>query len=816
MRISVAQGLRFTMALLTVVLACGAAAQEGGRLTVGVDRPGIRISPMFYGLMTEEINHSYDGGLYAELIQNRAFKDSPAQPTHWAVVQEGAMTGTASLDKSQPVSAALPTALRLDVTGMSGRAGIANDGYWGIPVRPNTRYRASFYARAASGFHQPLTLDIESSDGKTVFAHASVSGLTSEWKQYSVVLKTGGSTIPSTANRFVLSTNGPGTVWFNLVSLFPPTFHNRVNGTRIDLMELMGAMQPAFLRLPGGNYLEGNTIAERFDWKKTLGSIAQRPGHPCPWGYPSTDGMGLLEYLEWCEDLKMEPLLAVFAGYALQGEHIAAGPQLTPFVQDALDEIEYLTGDAATPWGAQRAKDGHPAPFPLHYVEIGNEDWFDRSGSYDGRFGQFFDAIKAKYPALQLIATAAVKSRLPDMIDDHYYRSARDMERDVHHYDHTDRHGPKIFVGEWASTEGSPTPTLQAALGDAAWLTGLERNSDVVPIQCYAPLLVNVNPGARQWGTNLIGYDALNSFGSPSYYVQKMFGSNRGDVVLPVTIVPQVSAPVAAFVPKGGVGVGSWITQAEYKDMQVTQGAQTLYQIDFSAGAADWKRSGGDWTAQNGVLRQTSNAENCRAIAGDPQWTDYTYKVKARKLSGSEGFLILFHVQNSDNYIWWNIGGWGNTRTLLERATDGVKSEVGRVVDMAIETGRWYDIRIEVQGRRIRCFLDDKLITEAIDAPSAAADPLYATASREEKTGDVILKVVNVSGSAQTLQVDLQGLQKLVGGTALVLTGHPTDVNTVAMPEKVAPKTVRLTATQPAFAHTFPPYSATVLRLKSR
>ena len=809
------RGMRVTLALLAVALSRGALAQEG-RLTIGVDRPGVKISPMLYGLMTEEINHSYDGGLYAELIQNRAFKDNRTQPVHWSVVQEGALTGTAILDRSQPVNSALPVALKLTTEGTNGRSGIANEGYWGIPVKPNTPYRASFYARGSTSTRTPLSVDIESSDGKTIFAHATVSGLTSEWKQFSVVLKTNGRAAPSTTNRFVLSMNGPGTVWFSLVSLFPPTYHNRTNGTRMDLMKLMGAMQPAFLRLPGGNYLEGNTIAERFDWKKTVGNIAQRPGHPCPWGYRSSDGLGLLEYLTWCEDLHMDPILAVFAGYALQGEHIGAGPELTPFVQDALDEIDYLTGDATTHWGAQRIADGHPAPFSLHYVEIGNEDEFDRSGSYDGRFSQFFDAIKAKYPNLELIATAPVKSRRPDVMDDHYYRSARDMERDVHHYDRTDRNGPKIFVGEWASTEGSPTPTLQAALGDAAWLTGLERNSDVVPIQCYAPLLVNVNPGARQWGTNLIGYDALHSYGSPSYYVQKMFGANRGDVVLPVTIAPQAIALAVAFVPKGGVGVGTWMTQADYKDVQVTQGGRTLYQNDFTIGASDWKSAGGTWKVQTGVMHQTSEAENCRTFVGDPQWTDYTYRVKARKIAGREGFLVLFHVQDTDNYIWWNIGGWGNTRTALERATNGAKSEIGNVSDTTVETGRWYDIRVEVTGSHIRCYLDDRLITEAVDSPGAPPDPLYATASRDFKSGDVIVKVVNVSRMPQALQLDLQGMKKVTGGTALVLAGQPGDVNSIEAPEKVAPKTVRLKLSNPNFTHTFPPYSTTVLRLKGR
>jgi alpha-N-arabinofuranosidase len=240
-----------------------------------------------------------------------------------------------------------------------------------------------------------------------------------------------------------------------------------------------------------------------------------------------------------------QPVLAVYAGYSLKGEHVAAGAGLQPFIQDALDEIEYVTGDKSTKWGAERAKDGHPAPFKLTYIEVGNEDGFDKSGSYDGRFTQFRGAIKAKYPELRLIATTGgkdplgarepVKSSRPDVMDEHYYRSAGEMEQDAAHYDKYDRSSPKIFVGEWATREGAPTTNLNAALGDAAWMTGMERNSDHVVMSCYAPLFVNVNKGAMQWPSNLIGYDALSSYGSPSYHAQKMFSTYLGDVVLPVT-----------------------------------------------------------------------------------------------------------------------------------------------------------------------------------------------------------------------------------------------------------------------------------------
>ena len=682
---------------------------QTARLTVHVDRPGVAISPEMSGLMTEEINHSYDGGLYGELIQNRDLKDDSNKPNHWSLSPFGGGAGTLTLDNAQPIpGTALTSCLRMDVSAAGPGKGMtaANDGYWGVPIRPNTLYRVSLYAKASAGFAGPLIVNLEGSDGSN-YALTQIAPIGPEWKQYTTLLKTAPTAPTTTAAHFSVSVVSPGTVYFTHASLFGPTYKNRPNGLRPDLMEKMGAMHPRFLRMPGGNYLEGNTVAERFDWKKTLGPVEQRPGHQGPWGYRSSDGMGLLEFLEWCEDLKVQPLLAVFAGYALGGEYVEPGPKLTPFVQDALDEIEYVTGDAkTTTWGARRAADGHPAPFPLTYVEVGNEDWFDKSGSYDGRFTQFYDAIRARYPKLQLIATADVKGRVPDLKDDHYYRSAAEMESDSGHYDAAPRTGPKVFVGEWASTEGNPTPTLQAALGDAAWLTGLERNADVVRLECYAPLLVNVNPGASQWGTNLIGYDALNSFGSPSYYVQAMFGANQGDVTLPVTYTPSGAPDAAAPLPSGRVGVGTWLTQAEFRNAEVTQDGKTLPLPDI----AQWTAGGGQWKADGGVLRQTSADVNCRDQAGDPAWTDYTYHVQARKTGGAEGFLILFHSQNAGNYVWWNVGGWGNTRTGLERIANGRNTQLGASSPVTVETGRWYDVRIEVKGRAIRCFLDGKLI----------------------------------------------------------------------------------------------------------
>jgi alpha-N-arabinofuranosidase len=491
--------------------------------------------------MTEEINFSYEGGIYAELIRNRTFKSNPRNPVFWSAVGDATMT----IDTNQPLNSALNLSLKLDTSKASKTSpvGIANGGYWGIPVRSNATYQASFYAKGKK-FSGPLTVALETADGKNIFASATIPKISGQWKKYDVTL-TVGNVEASKDNRLVISTTKPGTffskhgaVWFQNVSLFPATYNNRPNGTRPEIMQLLAAMQPKFLRFPGGNYVEGNSIAERFNWKETIGDVAQRPGHRSPWGYWSTDGFGMLEFLEWCEDLHMQPLLAVYAGYSLRGQHVDPGTNLDSYVQDALDEIEYVTGDAGTKWGAQRIKDGHPAPFALNYVEVGNEDFADHSHSYDGRFAQFYDAIKAKYPKLQVIATTKVQSHVPDLLDEHYYRSQEDMQAHALDYDKYSRTAKtKIFVGEWATRVGSPTPNMAGALGDAAWMTGMERNSDIVLLSCYAPLFVNVSElrgsnRSMQWATDLIGYDALTSYASPAYYAQQMFSTLHGDEIL--------------------------------------------------------------------------------------------------------------------------------------------------------------------------------------------------------------------------------------------------------------------------------------------
>src|SRR5579859_710194 len=507
---------------------------NAANLSIDVNRIVSPVSPMLYGLMTEEINHSYDGGLYAETIQNRAFHDSWEGPVPWDLVRRGNAVASRSLDASSGPSQALPYSMKLTVTSASAgnEAGLTNPGFWGFALRPKTTYSGSFYARVESTDIGPLTVRLVNDRTGAEQARATLEVKTGPWNRYEYKLVTG-AVAPSIANHIELTVAHAGSIWLQLVSLMQPTFHDRPNGNRADLMERMAALHPHFLRLPGGNYLEGETLKDWYDWKKTIGPLVDRPGHQAPWFYWSTDGLGLLEFLEWCEDLKVEPVLAVYAGYSLRGVHVAAGKDLEPYVRAALDEVEYVTGDVTTKWGAERARDGHPAPFPLHYIEIGNEDYLDRSGSYGERYAQFAAAFKKRYPQYQLIATdgnSEYETKVhPDVTDEHYYKSPADMMDLVHHYDKVSRTGPKVFVGEWVTRSGTPTPNFGDALGDAAWMTGMERNSDLIIMASYAPLLVNVSPGAMQWPTDLIGFDAGKTYASPSYWAQSVFAGHLGD-----------------------------------------------------------------------------------------------------------------------------------------------------------------------------------------------------------------------------------------------------------------------------------------------
>jgi len=794
-------GLSLFLGGLAAVLAVSSrvalAADATALISVDVDKPGHQVPPTLWGIFFEDINCSADGGLYAELVRNRSFEDSE-KPEHWSVVNRGAAQVDMTVDTVQPVSPKNPHSLKVRIREPGGgRAGVANEGFWGMALTKGAAYDLSLWARGGEGFTGPLTVSLENKAGMAC-AQANLTQLTADWKFYRLELRTK-DTDPKA--RLVISASKSATFWLDMVSLFPhQTWRHRANGLRPDLAEMLVGLKPAFVRFPGGCWVEGDTMAFAYRWKQTVGDVAERRTQYNIWKYYATHGLGFHEYLQLCEDLRAEPLFVINCG--MSHREIIPKDQMAEFVQDALDAIEYCNGPVNSRWGAVRAQNGHPAPFHLKYMEIGNENG---GPAYQERYTLFHDAIKARHPEITLVANVPTEQRRADVVDEHYYSSPEFFIQQAERYDGYDRRGPKIYVGEYAVTVGCGLGNLRGAVGEAAFMTGLERNSDIVVMASYAPLFVNVNH--RGWNPDLIDYDSCRVYGIPSYYVQKMFSENRGDVVLPMTVV----APLVTESPKGGaIGVGTWITQAEFKDIKVTRGGQTLYTCDFANGAQGWKLLGGHWKAADGVLRQSSNADNVRAVTGAPSWTDYTYSLKARKLGGAEGFLILFRVQDENAKSWWNIGGWGNSRHAIEM--EGV-SDPG--VPGRIETGKWYDIRVELKGASIRCYLDGNLVHDAKYSPMKT---LYASATRTQKSGEIILKVVNVSSGAQPAEINLQGARK-VGrrAKALVLTSEKgTDENTLDDPTRVSPVTKTLQVSGASLRHSFPGNSVTVFRLKVR
>ena len=715
--------------------------------------------------------------------------------------------GGTAVDAAKPLNATNAESLRITLHSATGSLTAVNSGYWGIPVKAGEALDLSLFASAAAGFSGPLRVRLERADGAEIYAQTDFPGLDETWRRFGATL------IPSASDptaRLAVVLDQPGTVWVDMVSLFPrATYKNRANGLRPDLAGAVAAMKPGFFRFPGGCFVEGDKLANAFRWKKSLGDVSERPGHWNLWGYTSTDGLGYHEYLLFCEDLGAEPVYCINAG--ISHSDVVPLDQMGEYVQDALDAIEYANGDVTTTWGARRAAAGHPAPFNLKYLEVGNENG---GANFNDRYALFHDAIRAKYPEIRLIVPlwgGTPSSRPFDLQDEHYYTNPQTMASYATKYDGYSRSGPKVFVGEYACTSGYGTyGNLDAALGEAAFMTGIERNCDVVEMASYAPLFAHVN--MMTWKPDAIYFDNSRWFGTPAYHVQRLFANHQGSRLLSLTQdFPNDRA--------GGIGLSTWNTQAEYRGIAVTDAnEQTLYQSDFSAGAAGWTSSAGTWAVDTSVTpaayQQSAGGTDCRtslAVSGSSSWKDYTLRLQARKLSGSEGFLVMFYVADANNWFWWNLGGWSNTAHAIEYATAGAKA-TGVKAAGSITAGRWYDIRIEVRGSVIRCYLDD-VLTQTFALPA----PVYSVASLKEDSREIILKTVNPTASAFATEVALSGVAAIASTARRTVLGSASlsDENTLDAPEQVAPVEDLVASPSTRFALNVPAYSLSILRIQA-
>lgn len=810
-----------------MALMVGCASQpEGVPVTLNVAEKGAPVSPSMYGVFFEEINHAGDGGLYAELVQNRSFEEKempkgyfvengrlkPAPvPNHesgrvnhgatfhwnnepvraWSLQPADENIATMRLTKIKPMFNTAPNNLEVSIKQAGKPVQLINEGYWGMNIEEGKTYTLRTIIRKDASYQGTITARLLSKDG-TALGSASIKlDENGEWSDRMVAIKPAGS---DSEARLALEFNGLGKVWIDYVSLFPPTFNDHPNGLRQDVAQYLADLKPAFFRWPGGCVVEGISLANRFDWKKTLGDPAARPGEYSTWGYRCSYGMGYHEVLQYCEDIGAKMMFVCNVGLGCQFRMGDACPEkeIPAYLDDCMDAIEYALGGTDTEWGALRAKNGHPEPFPLQYVEIGNENW---GAEYDRRFDIFYKAIKEKYPQLTLIYDDMTGLRdenraieKTDMIDPHWYVAPDFFYRNTTLFDNKQRGKWEVYVGEYACNQGVGGGNMNAALSEAAFISGMERNGDLVTMTSYAPLFENVNN--REWATNLIWIDTDQVMGRTSYHVQKMYAENRPTYNIPASAYN--IAPDSVEYRSGAVGLGVWDTKAEYKDIRVTENGNTT------------------------TLTDLAQAEEVLSKLYEGSFgNSMTLELKARKTSGTEGFLIFFGMSEDGKQGYrFNIGGWGNQRTALQQLYAQGDQVVSREVPHHIETDRWYDLRIELTPYVAKLFVDGQLIVEHELQPIPQK---FLASGYDEETGELIIKFVNSADSAQTVNFTLEGVADVASkGRAITLQAENlSDENSMDNPTKIVPVETEYKKFGQTFSYEFPKYSFTILRVKA-
>ena len=542
------------------VSAAATAAEPAVTLKISADRPGAKINSAMWGIFFEDINFGADGGLYAELVKNRSFEFTDPM-MGWSQIKNPGAAGSLTVLDQNPLNPANPHYLRVKVDTAGEGFGLSNEGFRGMGVREGETYNFSVYARGAGNAPKALRVELVSADGQ-VLGSAKVTKFGPEWKKETASFKVSATEPKARLNVIV---EGAGTLDLDMVSLFPQhTWKNRPGGLRADVAQLLADLKPGFMRFPGGCIVEGHWLTNRYQWKTTIGDVAERRlimnrwndefakrGRGAP-DYFQSFGLGFFEFFQLCEDIGAEPLPILNCGMACQFNSGELCPldQLEPYIQDDLDLIEFANGPATSAWGAKRAAMGHPQPFNLKLLGVGNEQW---GPQFIERYAKFAKALKTKHPEVQLVSDAGpdpsgdkfdflwpkLRELKADLVDEHFYRPPDWFYANANRYDKYDRNGPKVFAGEYAAqsvetVSAKNRNNLECALAEAAMMTGFERNADVVRMASYAPLSAHVN--AWQWTPNLIWFDNLRAFGTPNYYVQQLFSRNRGDVVLPLEL----------------------------------------------------------------------------------------------------------------------------------------------------------------------------------------------------------------------------------------------------------------------------------------
>lgn len=821
------------------VSACSSGIVPKEELVINMQEKGAEVAPSMYGIFFEEINHAGDGGLYAELVKNRSFEElempegyhaegdvlhpkevcshttgkvvdatfrwTTEQVPGWSLKAKDA-AAVMTLTKEKPKFSTAPNNLKVTIKDASTPVRLINEGYWGMNLVKDNSYLLRTIVRAASDYKGKITV-LLLSDKDEVLASAPVE-TAGDWKDTNLKIQPAAT---SAKGKLALEFDGSGTVYLDYVSLFPEkTFRSHPNGLRNDVAEMLVGLQPAFVRWPGGCVVEGISLENRFEWKKTLGDPAARSGEYSTWGYRCSYGFGYYEMLQFCEDINAKAMFVCNVGLGCQARmgDASSESKIAYYLDDCMDAIEYAIGDVSTEWGAKRAEQGHPAPFPLQYVEIGNENW---GTEYDKRFEIFYTAIKEKYPELILISNHGLggtgKITKTDMIDPHWYVTPDFFFKNTTIFDNHPRGKYEVYVGEYACNSNVGIGNHRAALSEAAFICGMERNGDLVKMTSYAPLLENRND--RVWPVNLIWLDTDQVLGRSSYYVQKMAAENRPTYNLKSNIT--MSTPSPLEYSKGHFGFGSWNTQVEFKDVKVTQEGSPVT-VDLAKASTDKK---GTWSLENGVLSQTSSDQPTKYIIDGFSGNQFTLECKVRKTGGQEGFLVYFGLteDNKTGYV-YNVAGWNNQTTAIEAVADGRTAGVAsKRTEQSLETDKWYDVKITVTPTKSELYMDGKLIL----AYSPETAPLqFFSSGYDEVTGEMIVKVVNAEADAYPLRIKLDGVDTVekVGKVITLSSNSDMEENSFEEPKKIYPQESEFKGFGKSFDYNFKPFSYTIMRVK--
>lgn len=843
------QTLGILTLLFSFLLSCNA-TEKVGVLTIHGNQQGASIAPGMYGIFFEEINHSGIGGLYPELIRNRDFEegDTPSGMVErdgyvYAPHLKNYSTGAYSdfrlpwnadslqrigwhtegricshLTTEHPLHPNTPHSLCVSIG--QGGASIVNEGFWGIAVRKRESYLLRFFLCPYS-YSGDVEARIVSETGQILSRRVFKINSSQEWKEYKAQL-----TPASTCKKgtFQLVFGHPGELCMDYVSLFPEnTFHHRPNGLRSDIAQLLADLHPGFLRWPGGCIVEGMTLDNRMKWKETLGDPMTRKGEWLLWNYHTNWGFGFHEFLQFCEDINAKPLFVANVGMSCSVRNGDYTDSLNEYIQDINDAIEYANGPVTSKWGALRAQAGHPAPFHLRYIELGNE----QSGDfYAHRYNQLYAVLKKQHPDICFISTLQMeKSRdllkKADMIDPHWYADPVFFHESTHLFDTVPRGKYKIYVGEFATITDA---NLRGALAEAAFMFGMEQNGDLVSMASEAPLIENSNH--RDWPTNLIKVNNDQVFGRTSYHVQKMLADNLPAFNLQTTFNRQ---QLSAFVGRiGFIGSGS---DVQYRNIRIVdQKGKQIYKSDNIEG---WSKFEGRHQSMFSLFNRSVMLLD-RVINPGTRIEFDTRAVKEKITSAITGHsftllrqgdevtvppgFIFGADKDAENYMTLSFGDPGRNqlmtilktidgKTSFNRSTEGVNAD--------LKAGEWHHVIVEMRSdHQLVCTIDGQ---QRYSTAVERVPLVHAIAGYDDKEGDVIIKMVNASRTPLTIPIDLKNIQTEGKASATTLAAPSLDdENTFENPNKIVPVHQSISVKGTKLRYKLKPYSLTILRIKGK